>query len=631
MSQTQGSLAAAQQSGNRGIELWAISAGHIWTLYQTTPGGAWSHWEGPGFKNQPAPMTSVAAAGQNNGRVELFTLDQSGRVWGISQQSPGGDWGPWSGPNFGNQPQPFLQIAAAEQGGNRGVELWATNAEGQIWTLYQKTPGGPWSNWEGPGFKGQPVPMIRMAAAGENTGSVQLFTLDSSGNVWGIRQQSPGGDWGPWSGPRLANQPVTFVQISAAQQSGNRGVELWATEANGQIWTLYQITPGGPWSSWEGPGFKHQPVPFVDNCAAGQNTGNVMLVALQAGSIFWGISQGSPGGDWGPWAKLPPPPLPTYSFTPLPNSPVRVPKGAAFVAASAGLVYALNGQYITVLNARTLEGITGSPFQISTNPQAALFSAAVSADGSRLYVADFSGEIWALNAQTLQVVTKLPVPAGGPISIALSPNGASVYVANRLNNTLWALSTPSLEQLPGSPVSFGPVTSGGPTSVAASRDGALIYVTNTSGNCLWVLDAATLKPATAAPIPVGASPSCVAVSPDSRHVYVTNQGSNNLTVLAVGGSSGQYTFTPVAGSPFAVGAAPVAVAASPDGALVYVVNQGDNNLAVLYAQTLQQVTPPIALGTRPNSVAVSPDGSLVYVANANDSSLTAIAVASTFE
>jgi YVTN family beta-propeller protein len=316
-------------------------------------------------------------------------------------------------------------------------------------------------------------------------------------------------------------------------------------------------------------------------------------------------------------------PAPSYSFSPVAGSPFSVPQGAVGVAASTKLVYLFNTQYATVLNARTLQGITDSPFQISTNPQAALLSAAVSPDGSLLYVADFSGEVWVLNAQTLQVVHNLSVPAG-PISIAVSPSGSDVYVANRLNNTLLVLSTPSLSQ---QTVSLGPAT-GGATSVAVSPDGSLVYVTD-SNNSLAVLNAATLQQVANSPITVGTSPVCVAVSPDGFHVYVTNQDGNNLTVLAVGGSSGQNTFTPVTGSPFTVGNSPSSVAVSPNGSLAYVVNQGDNTLSVLSAQTLQPVSPPIALGTRPTAVAVSPDGSLVYVANANDSTLTVIAVVST--
>jgi len=303
-------MAAAQQSGNRGVELWTTDlSGQIWTLYQTTPGGAWSGWEGPGFKGQPVPAWQVAAADQNTGDLMLFTLDMEGSVWCIPQQSAGGNWGAWSGPSLNGQPCPFFQIAASQQNGNRGVELWGIDAEGQIWTLYQTTPGGAWSHWEGPGFKGQSVPMTRVAAAGQNTGSVMLFALDTNGSVWSIGQVSPGGNWGAWSGPNLADQPKPFHQISAAQQSGNRGVELWATDESGEIWTLYQTTPGGAWSKWEGPGFKGQTVPISRTAAAGQNNGDVELFALEFGGLaLWSIAQSSAGGNWGAWIELPTPP-----------------------------------------------------------------------------------------------------------------------------------------------------------------------------------------------------------------------------------------------------------------------------------------------------------------------------------
>jgi hypothetical protein len=59
-------------------------------------------------------------------------LDESGLLWGISQSWPGGDWGGWEGPSFAGQPGPFLEIAASEQGGSRGGEIWGVGADGQI-------------------------------------------------------------------------------------------------------------------------------------------------------------------------------------------------------------------------------------------------------------------------------------------------------------------------------------------------------------------------------------------------------------------------------------------------------------------------------------------------------------------
>jgi hypothetical protein len=303
-------ITAAQQGGSLGVQLWAIDQDRqIWTLYQTSPGGDFSGWEGPGFMGQPVPAKQLAAAGQNTGNLMLFLLDLDGTVWSLPQTSPGGGWGNWTGPGLAGQPTPFTQIAAVQQGGNRGIELWGIAGDGQIWTLYQATPGGTWSKWEGPGFKGQPVAMTRVAAAGQSNGTVALFSLDAAGSVWEIAEMSPGGNWGGWSGPNFESQSLPFVEIAAAQLSGGLGVQLWATDAAGLISTIYQQAPGGAWTAWKVPGFCDQSVPMSVMAAAGQNNGDLMLFSIEVGGGLWGIGETDPNQVWGSWVELPSPML----------------------------------------------------------------------------------------------------------------------------------------------------------------------------------------------------------------------------------------------------------------------------------------------------------------------------------
>jgi hypothetical protein len=40
----------------------------------------------------------------------------------------------------------------------------------------------------------------------------------------------------------------TLTKITASQQGGNRGAQLWGVQANGTLNTIYQVTPGGGWS-----------------------------------------------------------------------------------------------------------------------------------------------------------------------------------------------------------------------------------------------------------------------------------------------------------------------------------------------------------------------------------------------
>jgi hypothetical protein len=60
--------------------------------------------------------------------------------------------------NQGWQNTPQLnKLAASQQGGNRGAQLWGVQFNGTVNTIYQITPGGSWSqwmgnDWAGPGF-----------------------------------------------------------------------------------------------------------------------------------------------------------------------------------------------------------------------------------------------------------------------------------------------------------------------------------------------------------------------------------------------------------------------------------------------------------------------------------------------
>jgi hypothetical protein len=300
---------AFQPHGAHGLQLLAIdTAGKIRSAAQAAPNAGWSAWEAAGFRGADFSAVELASADQNNGAALLFCLDTNGQVRTIAAAA-NGDWGNWSGPGLGQQPAGFSRIAAAKQSGNRGAELWAVDAGGQIWTIYQLTPGGAWSGWEGPGFKGQATPMIQVAAAQQNNGNAMLFGLDRDGQVWSIGQKSPGGDWNGWTRPGAQAQPRPLNRIVAVEQRGSRGAELWGIDGDGHIWTVYQLSAGGAWSNWEGAGFKSQATPSVAIAVACQASGNAQLFSVAASGAITTIGQGSPGGDWGPWTAwgtLPP-------------------------------------------------------------------------------------------------------------------------------------------------------------------------------------------------------------------------------------------------------------------------------------------------------------------------------------
>ncbi len=202
------------------------------------------------------------------------------------------------------------------------------------------------------------------------------------------------------------------------------------------------------------------------------------------------------------------------------------------------------------------------------------------------------------------------VALGSPEGLAISPDGANVYAAAALSNALDAFSrnssTGALTQAGGGAgcIVQAPLTGcttgrelGGADAVAVSPDGADVYVTSVLSNSVTAFARA---PSTGQLTQLGGTSACVlyvlavgcslgqaldapeglAVSPDGESVYATSFASGAVDVLDRNGESGALTQKPrrpgclAAGPPQIcargrglLGASSIAV--SPDGRFVY--------------------------------------------------------------
>ncbi|HYN85806.1 MAG TPA: hypothetical protein VER32_11155 [Pyrinomonadaceae bacterium] len=297
-------LTASQQGGSRGAQLWGSQYnGKLYTIFQETPGGGWSDWRAGsnwnGHDGGPSQVYELAAAQQNDGRVQFWALDMKLQLWTTGQTSPGGDWSAWEGPNWNGAAQGMKRIAAAQQGGQRGAQLWGVRDDYTLVTCYQKTAGGSWSGWEEWGATGDNYQLIEVTAAQQNDGRVQLWGLDTKRQLWSSWQTSPGGNWTHWSGPNWNGAPP-LDNIAACQQGGNRGAQIWGITENYTLVTDFQETPGGGWSGWSSDSFGGAP-PVYEITAAQQNDGRVQLWAVTTDQHLISIYQTSPGGGWSGW------------------------------------------------------------------------------------------------------------------------------------------------------------------------------------------------------------------------------------------------------------------------------------------------------------------------------------------
>ena len=151
-----------------------------------------------------------------------------------------------------NNTPPVIQIAASQQSGNRGAQLWAVTEDYQLITTYEAWPGSGWVAWSSPDWDGAPDQIIQVTACDQGDGCVQIFVLDYKQQIWTNTQTSPGGDWAGWQGPNWNSIPQ-LMQLCSSTQGGGVGAQIWGITAEDQLGSTWQSTPGGGWEGWFTP------------------------------------------------------------------------------------------------------------------------------------------------------------------------------------------------------------------------------------------------------------------------------------------------------------------------------------------------------------------------------------------
>lgn len=175
-----------------------------------------------------------------------------------------------------------------------------------------------------------------------------------------------------------------------------------------------------------------------------------------------------------------------------------------------------------------------------------------------------------------------PPPVSNPNSIAVSPKGDLLFVANPTQGTVAVLTVDAsgvLGYAAGSPFSVGAGAT--PTQLAVERSGKFLYVTDPAHNAVLgfaIQGGGSLTPINGSPFIAGAQPTGLAIDPQGALLYVANKGSNNVSGFAIDSSSG--ALGPVTGSPFATGGVgPSAVAIDSTTSFVYVGEQTSHDIA----------------------------------------------------
>lgn len=193
---------------------------------------------------------------------------------------------------------------------------------------------------------------------------------------------------------------------------------------------------------------------------------------------------------------------------------------------------------------------------------------AVEPENEFAYVANFGDdEVSKIDISGTSVDENIPV-GNGPLGVAAAYDQEDdtplVYVTNNLANSLTVIGddndTTNLNNFCNEPA-----------GVAVTPNGAAVYVACTGDNTVKVIR--TSNNTTAATIDVGNQPWGVAVGSDGQYVFVTNSGDDTVTVIATNDNSVADTIS--------VGDNPMGVAAPLNGDFAYVVNQIDDSIHVV--------------------------------------------------
>jgi YVTN family beta-propeller protein len=234
--------------------------------------------------------------------------------------------------------------------------------------------------------------------------------------------------------------------------------------------------------------------------------------------------------------------------------------------------------------------------------------AAVSLDGTRAYVTNYSSSnVSVVDTASKRVVTSVPT-GSSPVGVAVSPDGSKAYVANSFSNSVTVIETAAFttKQITMPHSSY-------PSSIAISPDGTHVYVAGNNvppdfGNApcyIFVIDTSSNTVVNSIRVPY---PMAVAVSPDGTKVYV------------VGGSAYLYTISTATNSITnsllleyngANDPATSGIAVTPDGTRLFADDGGDNKIFEVDL-TQNKVVLTITAGSVPGILAVTSDGSELW-------------------
>jgi hypothetical protein len=448
--------------------------GALVSIQQTTPGGGWGTWKSLGGPSNGVPLASIAAAPNQDGRLQAFALGTDGQLYTAWQVAPAGNWSSWGVLVPNNAPTASALAVGLNQDGR--LQVFIAGPQG-VWSAYQMAPDNAWSAWINFEWPSETTPTgitAVIASAGElHIAAFGLYVIQSSSQV------GPNQGWGGW---RTVGDPTAFAlsQLTGARNADGH-LELFGLGTDGIPRHIWQSN--GAWQGWQ---TLDPVISGAEFMTVGQNVDGRLEVFVCAGGEFQHLWQTSPSNGWATgWLSL------------------GAPSGEACVTAA---VTCEGGQLelFAVTTAQTPWLICQSMVQGTSWPTwiTNWWSWYPMADAPELAAppAGSTGDFWAITKsgsvmrRKADRWTSFELPGASPAACITADDNGNVWVlGGDPNGTLFQGGPAGFEQLPGSL----------PGATALGGSGAALWAlakTLDGPYLLWQYDGRTWQPAPAPPL-----------------------------------------------------------------------------------------------------------------------------------
>ncbi len=279
------------------------------------------------------------------------------------------------------------------------------------------------------------------------------------------------------------------------------------------------------------------------------------------------------------------------------------------------------------------------------------YTITINAAGTKAYVTNSNGTTVTIIDIATNTVSGVITGFDGPSGFAITPDQTKAYV-NNYGGPSGVQSgngkTVRVVDLQSNAIVGAPITVGtAPAGLAVTPNGAFVYVINyidgnpTTGTISIIRTSDNTVVGT---IPGFSGPFDIAITPDGKFAYVTNFGSNNFapygTTLSVVDLSNNTIIKTIN-----LGIQPSGLAITPDGKYAYASNYntlyavgaptfadltpGQGTVNIIDIATNTVIPPIIAVDQSPANIAISRNGKYAYVSNYTSNTVNAIALQST--